>query len=75
MCYSFPWLWLWASFLLCETWQFITAAVKEGNKEWQKTFFYSQGNGVSEDLFGKVMALLLRANRKNFIFQKKRQHS
>lgn len=39
MCYSFPWLWLWASFLLCETWQFITAAVKEGNKEWQKKLF------------------------------------
>ena len=45
-------------FLLCESWQFITAAVKRGNKEWQK-LFYSQGNGVSEDLFGKVMALLL----------------
>ena len=45
-------------FLLCESWQFITAAVKRGNKEWQK-LFYSPGNGVSEDLFGKVMALLL----------------
>lgn len=43
-------------FLLCESWQFITAAVKGGNKEWQK-LFYSRGNGVSEDLFGKVMAL------------------
>ena len=45
-----------SSFLLCETWQFITAAVKTGNKEWQKVF-YSRGNGVSEDLFAKVMAI------------------
>ena len=29
-----------ASFVLCESWQFITAAVKEGNKEWQKTFLF-----------------------------------
>ena len=70
MCYSFPWLWLWASFLLCETWQFITAAVKEGNKEWQKNFFYSQGNGVSEDLFGKVMALATEGIEK-ILLQKK----
>ena len=52
-----------ASFLLCESWQFITAAVKRGNKEWQK-LFYSQGNGVSEDLFGKVMALLVKVSKK-----------
>ena len=49
-------------FLLCESWQFITAAVKRGNKEWQK-LFYSQGNGVSEDLFGKVMALLVKLKK------------
>ena len=61
-------------FLLCESWQFITAAVKRGNKEWQKLFFYSRGNGVSEDLFGKVMALLLlKTVDDNFTQKKERE--
>ena len=60
-------------FLLCESWQFITAAVKRGNKEWQK-LFYSPGNGVSEDLFGKVMALLLlKTVDDNFTQKKERE--
>ena len=32
----------------------------------KKNFFYSQGNGVSEDLFGKVMALATEGIEKNF---------
>ena len=62
MCYSFRGSFP-TGFLLCESWQFITAAVKRGNKEWQK-LFYSQGNGVSEDLFAKVMALLVKTQKK-----------
>ena len=58
-------------FLLCESWQFITAAVKRGNKEWQK-LFYSQGNGVSEDLFGKVMALCVYFVYDYYIYHHKR---
>ena len=39
-----------------------------------KTFFYSQGNGVSEDLFGKVMALATEGIEK-ILLQKKRQYT